>query len=124
MCLLFLVFGVWCLFSLRDVVEADWTIPQSVENFEITKPFDKWSLCMWACCAPQIAREILVLMNKNIPLWMMEYVCQKAENHQQEEELEIENLLKQCGYTVDATDTTTELVRLHRVMRKIMIELN
>ena len=40
-------------------------------------------LCSWTCQAPEIVTDIVALMNKQIPLWIMEHICKKSENNEQ-----------------------------------------
>ena len=105
--------------------EDNFQVPESVENYTITAMFYNWSLCKWACRAPQIATEILRLMHKNvfIPLWMMQYVCEKSEKKEQTEILEIETLFKQSNFQDDyGKDATKALVEFGKILCQIIHE--
>ena len=135
------------MFSVRQAVRGDWEVPNSVENFGTPRYIDDWVTCKWICRAPQIAREILTLMSKKIPLWIIEYIFHKSQNEQLPES-EIENLLEKCICNVvhlDETkqpilihcnlihcnpkesirkEATEELVRFHKYLRQIINEIS
>ena len=90
----FFFFFCCCCERSRTIREFDFQVPMNLGVGNITPNFIQWRLCLWAGRAPGLVTEIVRLMDKRVPLWVIEYICQKSENGEQTRKQEIENLLQ------------------------------
>ena len=105
---------VFCFFRSRMIQQFDFQIPANSGIDSIKSNFLQWRLCLWSGRAPCIVKEIVRLMDKRVPLWIMEYICQKLENGEMEQtrKVKIETLLNFYNHMLfSAVDSKEDALR-------------